>query len=196
MSKKNPENLDLEDFETRIEKLKAQVNGLVGGEMISGSVENCPPEIEEKFWEHVLAYEQAKPVSLFDMLVRNGLALPAPDEMDDTQLTAKLWEVINAMALLGTYLESTDHLSDRELYADLWIDLLREETVLMPDNPNFACHLDVIGSGSEEDVQIYLKYYADEEWRVQWARDWPDDPMPAHEDPPFDRDRRLPRPAF
>jgi len=53
--------------------------------------------------------------------------------------------------------------------------------------------IDLTGSGSEEDNQIYLKYYADAEHRIQWALDWPDDIIPDHENPPFDRDRHLPQ---
>jgi hypothetical protein len=53
--------------------------------------------------------------------------------------------------------------------------------------------IDLTGSGSDEDNLTYLKYYADEEHRLRWAQDWPDDPMPEHEDTPFDRDRFLPQ---
>ena len=56
------------------------------------------------------------------------------------------------------------------------------------------CHLDLVGSGSEEDIALWLKYYADEETRVQWARDFPDMVVPPHENPPYDRDRQLPKP--
>ncbi len=52
------------------------------------------------------------------------------------------------------FLYRTDHLCDRELYTLLWDGLLREETTIMPPDPDNACHLDVIGSGSEEDVEI------------------------------------------
>ena len=65
--------------------------------------------------------------------------------------------------------------------------------VLFPENPSYAYMIDLTGRGSDEDNQIYLKYYADEEHRRQWAHDWPDDPLPDHEDPPFDRDRFLPQ---
>ena len=41
---------------------------------------------------------------------------------------------------------------------------------------------------------LYLKYYADEDWRQQWMADFPDYDLPAHENPPYDRDRHLPRP--
>jgi hypothetical protein len=97
------------------------------------------------------------------------------------------------MAGLGAYLLHTNHLSDRKLYEYLYNDGLREEAVLFPENPSYAYIIDLTGSGSEEDNLLYLKYYADEEHRKQWAHDWPDDPMPPHEDPPFNRDSSLPQ---
>jgi hypothetical protein len=45
--------------------------------------------------------------------------------------------------------------------------------------------------GSDEDNPLYLKYYADEGWRRQWHKNWPKDPIPRHEDPPYARDRLL-----
>jgi hypothetical protein len=94
------------------------------------------------------------------------------------------------------FVEQTDHLSDRELYTHLWTDSLREETKAMPLAPNSAYHIQLLGSYSEEDMQLYLKYYADEAWRRQWHKDWPNDPIPPHEDPPYDRDRLLPKPDY
>jgi hypothetical protein len=84
-------------------------------------------------------------------------------------------------------------LSDRQLYTELWGEILREPMVLMPDEASFACHIDMIGSGSEEDMLLYMKYYADERERRSWLEEWPDDRLPEHEDPPYDRDRTLPR---
>jgi hypothetical protein len=46
---------------------------------------------------------------------------------------------------------------------------------------------------SEHVNERYLKYYADERCRQQWLVDYPDYVMPAHEDPPFDRDSLLPQ---
>jgi len=111
-------------------------------------------------------------------------------------LTVALSEAIRGMAALGMYLYSTDHLSDRELYARLWNDVLREPTPLLPYDDNGEWHVDLVSSGSEEDTQLYLKYYADEEDRRRWAEDWPDDPLPDPAPLPFDRDRHLPRPDF
>jgi hypothetical protein len=53
-------------------------------------------------------------------------------------------------------------------------------------------HLDILGGCSDEDLRLHLKYYADEEQRRSWLKDCPDYDMPAHEDPPYDRDRLLP----
>lgn len=180
------------DREVRIRELRRQAEKLAGGKFTSSESPDCPPEILEQFLKHVIAYEQAEQVTLVDRLIKAGVSVPSPDELDDPQLTVKLWEVIRALSLLGTYLYNTNHLSDRELYAHLWAESLREETVLFPDNPDFACHIDIVGSGSEEDILLYLKYYASEEYRQDWANRWPQDPLPEREPPAFNRDCQLP----
>jgi hypothetical protein len=178
----------LEHIRELREKLEKHCPGFVW-QSFSGSL-----EIEEKFLEHVLAFEDADPVVPLDELVKGGMILPAPDEMDDGTLHGKLWEVVRGMSLLGCYLNNTDHLSDRQLYELLWNEILREPTTLIPQNPNFACHIDIIGGCSREDLQIYLRHYADEEARKSWSADFPDEKMPEHVDPPHDRDRYLPSP--
>ena len=194
MAKRGAKNPVGEDQASRIEKLKHRAHQLTGGQMVPLKSDDCPPEIEEEFWKRMVAFEEADWVPPFDLLVKGGVSLPPPDELDDSQLTAKLWEVIQGLALLGAYLHNTDHLSDRELYEYLWTDALREPAVLQPTDPDFAYHFDLIGSGSEEDTRLYLKYYADEKERRSWAKEWPEDILPDHEQPPFDRDRQLPTP--
>ena len=49
------------------------------------------------------------------------------------------------------------------------------------------------GSGSDEDNELYLKYYADEDYRQRWHKDWPNDVIPPHVDPPYNRDSKLPK---
>ena len=128
----------------------------------------------------------------FQQLEEAGIELPDPETMNDEKLTAKLWEVIEALARMRVFLESTNHLSDRELYTELWKDVLREETKAMVYDEYSAWHIDLIGSGSDEHTDLWMKYYADEKTRRQWMKDWPDYEMPEHEDPPYDRDRHLP----
>jgi len=98
--------------------------------------------------------------------------------------------------LLDVFIEQTDHLSDRELYTHLWTNSLREETKAMPMVAGSAWHIELLGGYSEEDMQLFLKYYADDDFRRQWHKDWPKDPIPPHEDPPYDRDRLLPKPDY
>ena len=176
--------------EERIAKLREELEKLGGSTM---SLESMPADMEEEFLRHVLEYESAEPISLLRLLENSGLEIPPPDQLDDRTHTNRLKEIIERMASLGAYLLHTNHLPDRGLYDYLYNDGLREEAVLFPENPSYAYMIDLTGSGSDEDNQIYLKYYADEEHRRQWANDWPDDPMPEHEDPPFDRDRHLPQ---
>jgi hypothetical protein len=184
------------DREKRIEELKRRAQELVGGQMMAGEFEECPPDVAEGFWKHVAAYEEAPWTTNFKQLEKSGVSLPAPETLNDQELTAKLWEVINKLADLRVFLGDTDHLSDRELYTELWGDLLREETKDVLLDEDSACHIDMLGSGSEEHTRLYLKYYADEAWRSHWREDFPDDPVPDHEDPPYDRDRLLPQPSF
>jgi hypothetical protein len=176
--------------EERIAKLRQEVEKLGGGTM---SLESMPADMEEEFLRHVLEYESAEPITLLRLLENSGLEVPPPEQFDDEGLTLKLKEIIERMATLGAYLLHTDHLSDRALYEYLYHDGLREEAVLFPENPSYAYMIDLTGSGSEEDNRIYLRYYADEQYRRQWANDWPDDPLPEREAPPFDRDRFLPQ---
>ena len=176
--------------EQRIAKLREEIRKLGGSAM---SLEDLPADMEEEFLRHVLEYETAEPISLFRMLENAGLELPSPESLTEVDVTTKLTETIERMASLGAYLLHTNHLSDLALYEYLYNDGLREEAVLFPENPGYAYMIDLTGSGSEEDNHVYLKYYADEKQRQQWALDWPDDTMSEHEDPPFDRARHLPQ---
>ena len=176
--------------EERINKLRAELEKLGGS---TSTLESMPADMEEEFLRHVLEYETAEQISLLRLLENSGLEVPPPESLDDDTLTTKLKGIIDRMASVGSYLLHTNHLSDRNLYEYLYHEALREETVLFPENPSYAYMIDLTGSGSEDDNQTYLKYYADEEYRRQWAHDWPNDRIPEHEDPPFDRDRFLPQ---
>jgi hypothetical protein len=183
-------DLDGLNQEERIAKLRADLESLGG---TTTTLESMPADMEEEFLRHVLEYESAEPITLFRLLENAGVQIPLPTDLDDVALSTKLIEITEKLGALGAYLLHTNHLSDRALYEYLYNEGLREESVLFPENPSYAYMIDLTGSGSDEDNQIYLKYYADEEHRRQWALDWPDDPMPEHEDPAYDRDRTLPQ---
>jgi hypothetical protein len=126
-----------------------------------------------------------------DVLRARGLEIPEDDaELSDAALHAKLWEIIRAMADLGMVLESTNHLSDRELYRYLVGDCLREETLLCEEGGGLW-QISPIGGFSEEDIEIYLRYYADDATRARWSTE-DELVLPPKEKPPYDRDRFLP----
>ena len=154
---------------------------------------DIPPEIEDAFLKQVEAFENAPDTTHFAELLKRGVFMPEPDELDDKQLHEKLWEVINKLAEMRVYLDNTNHLSDRELYTHLLHDFLQEFTQTFPPEMEFNCHIDICGSGSDEDIDIHYKYYADEKDKKDWMKDFPDYKMPEHEDPAFDRDKNLPR---
>jgi hypothetical protein len=189
----DPLNLEKVDREIHINQMREELNELAGGQMFSGSSGDCPPEVEEKFLEHALAFERAPSCTHLDLLARQGVDLPPPDELDDAALHDKLWEVIRALEKQRTFVYHTDHLSERQLYTHLRDHSLREWTIDLGGNPDAGCGLDLIGSGSDEDIQIDLKYYADEKERQRWAQNFPEDVIPEHVDLPYDRDRLMPR---
>jgi hypothetical protein len=181
------------DREIRIEKMKRELEELSGGSFVSGSFGEVSPELDEIFLERVCEFEKAELDTNFNRLVERGVEMVPPAKLDDTNLAAKLREVLSALAAIRCFLHDTDHLSDRELYTWLWTDGLREET---PDAAQLggAWHTSPIGSHTDKDIAIHLKYYASEKERRQWKKDFPNDPLPPHCRLPYDRDRALPRP--
>jgi hypothetical protein len=178
--------------ESRIEALKDSARQSAGGMMRSWEADELSGDQREDFWRRVVDYENAPFVTDAQRLHDAGIELPDSDAMDDSQLTAKLWQVVDALAGMRVFITSTDHLSDRELYDRLWRHSLREEQPYRLDDPG-TDHVDLVSTGSEDDIRAWLKYYADEDTRRDWLKDFPDYAMPAHENPPYDRDRHLPQ---
>lgn len=197
MAETDPNELEKIDRKIRINELKEQASELTGGKMHAMENEDTPPEIQEQFWQNVVDYEKAPWTTGHKQLEREGLVLPPPEQLTDEQIGPLLWDVIQRLARLHTFLVSTDHLSDRELYEHLWRESLNEE---FPEHyttcEDGAYFIDMVGSGSEEDIELHLKYYADDEYRQQWLADWPDDPLPSKTPRPYDRDSKLPKAPF
>jgi hypothetical protein len=147
----------------------------------------------EAFERKMLLFEEGPTTTNFQQLIEKGVALPPPDQIADADVRTKLWEVLSGLSELRVYLDHTDHLSERELYSKLWNETLREDVPAI-DEIGFNTHVQLLSDG-EEDMAVYLKYFADEKFRGHWIEDFPDYRMPAHEDPPYNRDCLLPRPA-
>jgi hypothetical protein len=130
----------------------------------------------------------------FEQLVAKGITLEPPESLADSVLQRQLWEVIHSLSEMRVYLSETDHLSDRDLYAKLWHQMLREEVPAI-DEIGFDHHVGLLSDGGAAETTSYLRYYADTRWREGWLQQFPDAVVPPHEDPPFDRDRLLPQPS-
>ena len=161
--------------------------------MISGGFEEVSPRLEEAFLTRILAFEKVPYETNFNRLVQSGVEMIPPAELDETNLHAKLNDVLCALAEVSCFLENTDHLSERELYTWLWVEALREET---PDLSQLggAWHISPIGGCDEHDMAIFLKYYASEKERRQWQEEFPSGALPPRCPLPYNRARNLPRP--
>src|SRR5215467_13454412 len=98
---------DEDDQEKRIENLKGRAEELGAGQMEVDNLDDCAAETEEAFWKQVVDYEEAPWTTHFQQLESAGVSLPPPDSLKDEQLTAKLWEVIQRLALLHVFIEQT-----------------------------------------------------------------------------------------
>lgn len=156
--------------------------------------DDCPPEIAEQFLSSIEAYDSAPLVAASDSLEEQGIQLPRPEELSDVEVHRKLWQIIRVLADGNTFILNTDHLSDRELYCYLWTDTLREQNPLLPKGSGWMHCIDLVGSGSDEHCDLWLRYYADDETRERWAKDFPESSIPPRTPRPYDRDRLLPKP--
>jgi hypothetical protein len=183
----------------RIASLKAQVRELCGGAMSCGPDDHVPLDIQERFWQNVLEFE-ANPYpqkKVRELLAEDGF-VPSPGEgLPDDVLETQLERLIRALFRRGLLLSETDHLSDRELYSLLAGYVLELEVEAYPIDSGWFTDLQLSELGApdgEDGTQVYLRYYADENDRQAWAEDFPQLPLPPSQEPPYDRDRWLPRP--
>ena len=190
------EKLEKADHEIRMSRKREDAAELGGGEVSTFKDDDGDGEDGEDSWQQVADFDKAPWTTLFVELEQVGVELPEPGELTDDEIGEVLERTVDALATKRVFLERTNHLSDRELYVHLFNEALHEETKMLPNDPNSAYHLDLIGGGSDKDNHIYLKYYADDAERDHWAREFPDEPLPDHVAPPRDRDQRLPRPDY
>lgn len=120
------------------------------------------------------------------------------DDIPETTLRKRLIEsgapppddlrlLLERLADINVVIEWTDHLDDAALFAQLQDKL--DEPINLPDDPATVTHLDFCNG----DDDAYLRYYADDVIRARLLEDYPDDPMPPKEPPPYDRDRFMPK---
>lgn len=190
------EERDAIDQRLRINELKHRADQLAGGNMICGSVPGLAPALEEQFWQNIVDFEEAPVKKVADVLAEDDYSVLPSHELSPGEISNQLCMLIRALAQRGIFLDQTDHLSDPELYDMLVNHLLKEEINVLPPDSGWRCHFSMSEFGHAKGIdgsEVWLRYYASEEIRQQWARNFPDDYLPPHEDPPYHRDWRLPQ---
>jgi hypothetical protein len=145
-------------------------------------VRSMPTPVENEFLASMLAWEKA-PVLPISQWFAQELILPPPETLDDAALHDVLWSTIHKLYEARIVLDFTEHLSDRELYCVIYRDILPspEKKIDLPKNYlHWAC-LD-----PDEDPQTWLRYYATEAQRKEWAAET-GERAPASERPPYPR---------
>lgn len=157
------------------------------GEIAEGS----PPE---PGGHEVTCEDWHRPV---DAMQRTGYTPVPPDEITDETLAPLLWEFIHQLAVRSFFVSHTDHLTDAELYRELWSKAIREDS-LMPgrrSRTGYWMH-DILGSYGDEEIQIQLAYHASDAERELHVREYPSIPLPERKERAARRDWRLPKPPF
>jgi hypothetical protein len=136
-------------------------------------------------------FEDAPWTTPREIFARLGYFPPDPEEVDEQSTRGRLAEMIHAMAARRYYLVNTNHLSDADLYRYLHEQWLDEPTADIAPESGWNCHVD---ASESDDQQTWLRYYASDFEREEWANDHPDEKLPMQEEPAFDRDDWLPVP--
>lgn len=169
----------------------------VDREIEAAMTESSPVEAPDpRLQDQLRATERENWTPAAKELAEQNVPLLPPCEVTDETLTPILWELLHNLALRGFYVLHTDHLSDRELYTELWERGLRDPACLPGRNPRGGWFHDFLGSWGEDDMQLWLRFYASAEERAAHLKDWPDETLPAQERLPFYRDWRLPKGPF
>ncbi len=150
------------------------------------NVQHLTLAAENEFLASMLAWEQAPVLPIYRWFDPE-LRPPRPESLNDEDLHLILWEVAKKLFAERIVLDFTDHLSDRDLYCLIFRDILpaREKKLDWPTN---YLHWDCTGPSS--DPEIWLRYYATEEEREDWATTYRQ-PLPPTALLP--QPRRLPR---
>ena len=143
------------------------------------------------------SFDDAEWMPSREILIKYGFTPLRPAWVGGEHLRGRLWELIYALAGRRIYLQCSDHLDDRALYA--WLDTFLDEDCAdcpLEAEMNYRVDVSDYTNGSDAGVQTWLRFFADEKERAEWQRHSPDDPMPPREKPAHDRDRFLPEPPM
>jgi hypothetical protein len=179
---------DAADRAARRARLVQQIEALGGFVPMPGPGEVTDLELD--FLQRILAAETGPFVSNREWLERQGIVFVPPGELPVGAVGPELWRLLEALAQARVFIGYTDHLSDEELYARLWEEVLPDELPDLPRTDAEGYHWDFSDSG---DPNAWLAYYASDEERERWRTEFPELEIPPRCRPPYARDHRLPQ---
>jgi hypothetical protein len=142
----------------RIEKLKADLQDLCGGESVFALSPQSPQGMEEADLEDILAFESVGTgISLFEGLEMNGTELPPPDKMNELQSQRKVMEIFRALEELRIFLIGFEDMTGRELYSLLWHRTLWEGCYIRKRNPFAITLIDVSHRIPRSEMRRFLE---------------------------------------
>lgn len=138
---------------------------------------------ENEFLESMLEWERAPILPICDWFDPK-LVLPHPDQLAPQQIGSTLMATIEMLFEQRIVLDFTDHLSDYQLYALIYRDILPAHEKKMERRDSYL-HWDCANTG--DDADTWLRYYATRRERKAWA-DENDADLPTQDEPPYRRD--------
>ncbi len=129
-----------------------------------------------------------------DELEVRGFEFPVYTDAPKQKVSDRLWQLIHCLAGLRVFLINTDHLSDFELYDKVVSDYMNRTILHIPFDETSGCLIDFASKDSDEGTQDWLKFYATNPDRIEWAKANPGKPLPVSELPAYSRDSILPKP--
>jgi hypothetical protein len=181
----NPRPEEVDEL-LRNAQLRDQLEPFVDESIERLNLAALPTPMENDYLASMLAWEKA-PVLPIGRWFEPELTLPPADMLSDAELRRQLWKVIHQLYSQRIVLDHTDHLSDRALYRIIRHDILPAEEKKIEGKTSYL-HWDC--SAADDDPHDWLRYYASDEERRNWAAE-ATRPLPPREIPPFPR--QLPR---
>jgi hypothetical protein len=182
------------DQEARRRQLETKVCEL-GGIAGPSPGSKVPTETMNEYLARVFAWEERRTITYREWFKRRGKQFPAPETLRGPQVAAELWRLVRALAEARVFFENTDHLSDAELYARLWRDVLDADDAddsTTPPTEAEAWHWDLAEAAGDHHAE-WLTFYADEYEREEWQETFPELTLPEHRSLPCQRDHLLPK---
>jgi len=159
----------LTDFDLLMQnaRLRDELEPYWDDSVMAVDLDGMSTDLENLYLSSLLAWERA-PVLPIAQWFNPPLELPPPEQLGDTELAIRLERVIRQLHDQNVLLESTGHLSDRQLYRLISRDILpaQEKRLAHPDaGIRWQCYDPI------EDEETWLRYYATTGEREDWANE-------------------------